>query len=153
MIRIIEDGIEYVVEEGSYDGVTCEGCPAHKKCNEGSLVYALCYNAETHYCTSATPVQEEAKVYATHNQSDAKPLVGSLVLYWEDESWLTGTLSYVSCDRDDQAPFEIEEHSKEARSWFPVIMKLPTRSLTQAQIIEAHPDLEGVELVGCWNNG
>lgn len=151
MIKIIEDGMEWTLKLTSRNR-NCEECEYFGCCENSDIISSLCGSG---YRVSlleecATPVQEEAKVYATHNKLEANPLIGSLVLYWDNESWITGTLSLVSDERDDQSPFEIKERSQEEKSWFPVIMKRPIRRLTQAQIIEAHPDLEGVVLVGGW---
>jgi hypothetical protein len=148
MINIVEDGMEFVMKEGPYEDGACSSCPAKDMCKEPYLVHAICNIAETHHCISAAPVQEETKVYHLGNRRDASRLRRTTVDYW-DCGWVSGG-ELVRIDVDDicENPFQILVG--DITGDYAIIREPVARRLTQAQIIEAHPDLEGVGLVGGW---
>lgn len=156
MIKIIEDGMEFVMEHT--DGDRCSACVCSGYTNNSCEVkipevYSVCQATWRHgrnkgsICTSATTVQEETKVYHAANRDEATHLIGDYVEIWVDDDWHRTKLDDIGSEGDNC--FYVNNSALACR----LIREAKPRRLTQAQIIEAHPDLDGVELVGGWSNG
>lgn len=149
MIKIIENGMEFVMETNkSSKKICCERCRANQNCEVGGDVRRTCghYNDTGLICTSATPIQPQGpRIYHAWDREDAKELVGKiveahngLVTCAGPSGWYRTVLNAVS---NTGAPFMA------GKGQVLMIREIPTRLLTWAECQAMCPELEGVELV------
>ena len=156
-ITIEENGMSFkfdLVREGACPGACLlgkmpEGC--HSNSPQASYICEALLgdgNGVRLNCISATLITEtpaEAKIYGPHNAEEAYHLAGKTVDFWQNDGvWR----KYVLHEVDAASPSPFVDNISFVRHL--IIREIPTRHLTQAQFIEAHPDLADVKLVGEW---
>jgi len=132
------DGMRYVFEDlanGSCNACLCniqgEPCKLYSAniCTESSIIGRI--------CTSATKIDDEAKVYGPHNSKMAKHLVGNYVETWHPgndciSSFWEKTILGHNIDIGSQMPFL----SNKRGTWHSIIRELKTETITLTEARE-----------------